>query len=62
MHDMLRDNIRGMKEAEQQLPLAEQTGIDVDTLVTEQQGADYIKAVMQRLRKHAASAKTKGAA
>jgi len=62
MHDMLRDNIRGMKEAELQLPPEEQTGIDINSLKTEQDGARYIKAVMDRLRKHAASVKSQGAA
>jgi hypothetical protein len=62
MHDMLRDNIRGMKQAEEQLPPAEQTGIDINSLKTEQDAANYIKAVMARLRKHAASVKTLGAA
>lgn len=62
MHDMLRDNLRGMKEAEEQLPPEEQTGIDINSLTTEQQAADYIKAVMNRLREHAAAAQRQGAA
>ena len=50
---LLQTQVKHFRHAEEKLPPAEQTGIDIATLATERDAADYIKRVTQRL--HAAA-------
>jgi phospholipase C len=61
IHGMLQDHVKEMYEAEKELPAEEQTGTNIADIKTEKQAGDYIKAVMQRIRKHAESASAQGA-
>jgi len=47
---LLQDHIQELSRLEKQLPPDQQTGIDVNTLKTEQQASDYIGKVVPRLR------------
>jgi len=58
---MLQDHVKEMYEAEKDLPAEEQTGTNIADIKTEKQAGDYIKAVMQRIRKHAENASAQGA-
>jgi phospholipase C len=61
IHGMLQDHVKEMYEAEKDLPAEEQTGTNSADIKTEKQAGDYIKAVMQRIRKHAENASAQGA-
>jgi hypothetical protein len=61
IHGMLQDHVKEMYEAEKDLPAEEQTGTNIADIKTEKQAGDYIKAVMQRIRKHAENASAQGA-
>ena len=46
---LLQTQVKHFRHVEEKLPLAEQTGIDIATLSTERQAADYIRRVTQKL-------------
>ena len=47
---LLRDHIQELSRLEKQLPADQQTGVDVNTLQTEQDASNYIGQVVPRLR------------
>jgi hypothetical protein len=57
---LLHDHVRDLARLEQTLPAEMRTGIDVDTLRTEQQASDYSALVVPLLRAQG-TGKKKGA-